>query len=128
MEPAGRAGAAAKRLPRRHPLVLSGHWLPRGNVARAGAASQSEIGYHLHTAPAGPSSASFATLPLLRPFWERAKMLEDRLLVISAERLTFATYPDGKVLVNLDYPSERRRDRTAHLQGAQNPRRPEAAF
>ena len=34
-------------------------------------------------------------------------MLEDRLLVISAERLTFATYPDGKVLVNLDYPSEK---------------------
>ena len=34
-------------------------------------------------------------------------MLEDRLLVISAERLTFATYPDGKVLVNLDCPSEK---------------------
>jgi hypothetical protein len=30
-----------------------------------------------------------------------------RALVISAERLTFATCPNGKVLVNLDWPSEK---------------------
>ena len=73
-----------------------------------GSTSTSKSGrYHLHTARGDPTSASFATLPLPRPFWERAKMLEDRLLVISAERLTFATYPDGKVLVNLDCPSEK---------------------
>jgi hypothetical protein len=34
-------------------------------------------------------------------------MLEDRLLVIPAERLTFATCPGGKVLANIDYPSEK---------------------
>ena len=34
-------------------------------------------------------------------------MLEDRLLVIPTERLTFATCPGGKVLMNLDYPSEK---------------------
>jgi hypothetical protein len=34
-------------------------------------------------------------------------MLQDRLLVISAERLTFATGPNGNVLVNLDCPSEK---------------------
>jgi hypothetical protein len=34
-------------------------------------------------------------------------MLQDRLLVISAERLTLATCPNGKVLVNLDWPSEK---------------------
>ena len=73
-----------------------------------GLTSTSKSGrYHLHTARGDPTSASFAALPLPRPFWERAKMLEDRLLVISAERLTFATYPDGKVLVNLDCPSEK---------------------
>jgi hypothetical protein len=34
-------------------------------------------------------------------------MLQDRLLVISAERLTFATCPNGKVLVKLDWRSEK---------------------
>ena len=33
-------------------------------------------------------------------------MPEDRLLVIPAERLTFAPYPGRKVLVNIDYPSD----------------------
>jgi hypothetical protein len=36
-----------------------------------------------------------------------AKMPEDRLLVIPAERLTFAPYPGQKVLVNIDFPSDR---------------------
>ena len=36
-----------------------------------------------------------------------AKMPEDRLLVIPAERLTFAPYPGRKVLVNIDFPSDR---------------------
>jgi hypothetical protein len=33
-------------------------------------------------------------------------MPEDRLLVIPAERLTFAPYPGRKVLVNIDFPSD----------------------
>jgi hypothetical protein len=36
-----------------------------------------------------------------------AKMLEDRLLVLPAERLTFAAHPGGKVLVNLDFPNDK---------------------
>ena len=34
-------------------------------------------------------------------------MLEDRLLVLPAERLTFAAHPGGKVLVNLDFPNDK---------------------
>ena len=36
-----------------------------------------------------------------------AKMPEDRLLVIPAERLTFTPYSGRKVLVNIDFPSDR---------------------
>ena len=41
------------------------------------------------------------------PYLEEAKMPEDRLLVIPAERLTFAPYSGRKVLVNIDFPSDR---------------------
>ena len=40
-------------------------------------------------------------------YLEEAKMPEDRLLVIPAERLTFAPYSGRKVLVNIDFPSDR---------------------
>jgi hypothetical protein len=34
-------------------------------------------------------------------------MPEDQLLVIPAERLTFTPHPGRKVLVNIDFPSDR---------------------
>jgi hypothetical protein len=36
-----------------------------------------------------------------------AKMIEDHLLVIPADRLILAPYPGGKVLVNIDFPSDK---------------------
>jgi len=79
-----------------------GGWFPSGHSKPAAAS-------FLSTTTLLTKAVATGLLLGLRstPYLEEAKMPEDRLLVIPAERLTFAPYPGQKVLVNIDFPSDR---------------------